>query len=44
MTYFIENYGNNVPHAGCCGHPEADFLESMSRIAKACTIPTWPHP
>jgi creatinine amidohydrolase len=26
MTYFIENYGNNVPNAGCCGHPEADFL------------------
>ena len=25
-TYFIENYGNNVPNAGCCGHPEADFL------------------
>jgi creatinine amidohydrolase/Fe(II)-dependent formamide hydrolase-like protein len=26
MTYFVENYGNNVPHAGCCGHPEAEFL------------------
>lgn len=26
VTYFVENYGNNVPHAGCCGHPEADFL------------------
>ena len=26
MTYFIEKYGNNVPNAGCCGHPEADFL------------------
>jgi creatinine amidohydrolase/Fe(II)-dependent formamide hydrolase-like protein len=26
MAYFVENYGNNVPHAGCCGHPEAEFL------------------
>jgi creatinine amidohydrolase/Fe(II)-dependent formamide hydrolase-like protein len=23
---FIDKYGNNVPNAGCCGHPEADFL------------------